>query len=67
MDQLHTQDSLLCLMRTQANEMRRLSIEAVYRNHARGHFGGAFSMCEILSVLFNGVMRKSPDQPLSED
>lgn len=45
-----------------AREVRKLSIEMVYRAKA-SHIGGALSMADILAVLYNDVLRINPTTP----
>jgi transketolase len=45
-----------------SNRVRRHVIEMTHRGKS-SHVGSSFSMVEILSVLYNGVLRVKPDQP----
>lgn len=45
-----------------AREVRKLSVEMVYRAHA-SHIGGALSMTDILSVLYTDVMKYNAQNP----
>lgn len=45
-----------------AREVRKLSVEMVYRAHA-SHIGGAMSMADILSVLYTDVMKFNAQNP----
>ncbi len=45
-----------------AREVRKLSVEMVYRAHA-SHIGGAMSMVDILSVLYTDVMNFDAQNP----
>lgn len=45
-----------------AREVRKLSVEMVYRAHA-SHIGGALSMTDILSVLYTDVMKYNAQKP----
>ena len=45
-----------------AKEVRRLSVQMVYRAHA-SHIGGAMSMADILSVLYTDVMKFDVHNP----
>lgn len=50
-----------------ARQMRIDSIKAVYSvGNTGGHIGGTLSMIEIMSVLYLGVMRYDPENPLWE-
>ena len=45
-----------------AREVRICTLKMIYRAKA-SHIGGAFSMVDMLSVLYNGFMKFTPDQP----
>ena len=49
-----------------ASEIRIETLKMIHRAKA-SHIGGAFSMVEILSVLYNGVLNIEPENPNKED
>ena len=49
-----------------AKNMRKLIVEAIY-NSGSGHPGGSLSCTDIVSVLFNEEMNKSPECPKDPD
>src|SRR5665648_102136 len=53
-------------LKDMAYEIRRLSLEMITYS-SWGHIGGAFSMAEILSVLYFNEMQLNSDQPLMEN
>lgn len=48
-------------LKAKANELRCDALEAIYRAQT-GHIGGDFSVIDILTCLYNGVMNVSPEQ-----
>jgi transketolase len=63
MKSLTTQDETT--LRDAAYEIRRLSIEMITYG-MWGHIGGAFSLAEILAVLYFHAMTVDPDDPTAE-
>lgn len=53
-------------LKDMAYEIRRLSLEMITYS-SWGHIGGAFSMAEILSVLYFNEMQLNPNEPLMEN
>ncbi|MDL2309444.1 transketolase, partial [Bacteroidales bacterium OttesenSCG-928-C03] len=49
-----------------AKEIREKVLEMIHRAKA-SHIGGAFSMADILSVLYEGVLNIKPDEPQWEN
>ncbi len=45
-----------------AREIRVQALRSIHRARS-SHVGGAFSMAEVLAVLYGGVMRVDPDRP----
>jgi transketolase len=56
----------LALLKDKAYEIRKLSLEMITYGQW-GHIGGAFSMAEILSVLYWKEMKIDPEKPLAEE
>jgi transketolase len=56
----------LSLLRDKAYEIRKLSLEMITYGQW-GHIGGAFSLAEILSVLYWKEMKVDPKNPLAEE
>jgi len=51
-----------------AGDIRCDVIEMTYRAGAQGaHIGGSLSLCEIFAVLYGGVMRFDPKEPMAEN
>lgn len=50
----------------QARVIRELTIESIGKVGV-GHIGGALSICDLLSVLYFGVMNVDPDDPAKPD
>ena len=46
-------------------KVRLMSLKMVYEANA-SHIGGAFSMTDILAVLYNGILKINPSNPLAE-
>ena len=44
-------------------ESRRLTTKIFFESGQGGHFGGAFSSAEILTVLYNGILNIDPEKP----
>jgi len=55
----------LCELEDKAYEIRRLSMEMITYS-SWGHIGGAFSMADILAVLYFHEMKLDPNNPLME-
>ncbi|MCE5344039.1 MAG: transketolase, partial [Eubacteriales bacterium] len=55
-------EQTLLRLRDIANRIRLMGLEMVYQSRS-GHLGGAFSMAEILAVLYFHTMRIDPQQP----
>lgn len=49
-----------------AKEIRKLTLRMVYEAKA-SHVGGAFSMADILAVLYNDILRIDPNNPDNKD
>ena len=48
-------------LKNKANELRIVALEAIYKAQT-GHIGGDFSVIDILTCLYNGVMNVSPER-----
>lgn len=46
-----------------AYESRILTSEIFYKSGQGGHYGGCFSLAEILTVLYNGILKIDPKKP----
>ncbi len=49
-----------------ATRMRVLALQMVHRAKA-SHIGSALSICDVVAVLYGGVMRIDPDRPAARD
>ena len=59
-------DNNFVLYKDFAVQVRKHTLEMVY--HAKAsHIGGAFSMVDILSVLYNGILNIDPENPNKKD
>jgi len=46
-----------------AYKSRILTLEIFYKSGQGGHYGGCFSLAEILAVLYNGILKIDPKKP----
>ena len=46
-----------------SQKVRMLTLEMIY-NAKASHIGGAFSLVDILSVLYNGFLKHNPENPV---
>ena len=53
-------------IRSLAARVRISSLEMVNRANA-SHIGGAFSMTELLAVLYSGILRITPQNPTDDE
>ncbi|OFZ80489.1 MAG: transketolase [Bdellovibrionales bacterium RIFOXYD1_FULL_53_11] len=50
-------------MNARSRELRRAIVETIDKSSRRGHIGAAFSVVEILSVLYDDILRFDPKNP----
>ena len=54
--------SMLDDLKISANKIRKLACKEIYEAQS-GHIGGAFSICDILAVLYFDEMKIDPKNP----
>jgi transketolase len=50
-------------LKNMAYKSRVLTSEIFYKSGQGGHYGGCFSLAEILTVLYNGILKIDPKKP----